>query len=61
MKRVIFFILFLQLVLNCANIKTYTIAVCTTLDFDGAMNCKRKILKDNKNNQIGHIKNFVNF
>ena len=47
MKRVIFFILFLQLVLNCANIKTYTIAVCTTLDFDGAMNCKRKILKDN--------------
>lgn len=47
MKRVVFFILFLQLVLNCANIKTYTIAVCTTLDFDGAMNCKRKILKDN--------------
>lgn len=48
MKRVIFFVVFFQLVLNCANIKTYTIAVCSTLDFDGAMNCKRKIVKDNK-------------
>ena len=30
-----------------ADLKTYTIAVCTTSDFKGAMECKRKILREN--------------
>jgi lipoprotein-anchoring transpeptidase ErfK/SrfK len=47
MKKIVLFIIFSQLLLYCTNIKTYTISVCTTKDFNGAMACKRKIVKDN--------------
>jgi lipoprotein-anchoring transpeptidase ErfK/SrfK len=48
MIRTLFYILFFQLFLIGADLKTYTIAVCTTSDFKGAMECKRKIVKDSK-------------
>lgn len=47
MIRTLFYILFFQLLLVGADLKNYTIAVCTTSDFEGAMECKRKILRDN--------------
>jgi lipoprotein-anchoring transpeptidase ErfK/SrfK len=47
MKKVVFFIFLSQLLLNCANIKTYSILVCTSSSFTNAMDCKRKIVKDN--------------